>query len=69
MEFKAVSSSNIFGIAYDEDVQQLFVEFKGGARYRYDGVDKEEYDAFMDAPSKGSYFAENIKDNYPMQRV
>lgn len=69
MEFKAVVSSNLLGVAYDEDKQQLFVEFKGGAKYRYDGVDQDEYDNFMSASSKGQYFAQNIKDSYPYERV
>lgn len=69
MEFKAVVSSNLLGVAYDEDAQELFVEFKGGAKYRYDGVSPEEYESFMGSSSKGQYFAQNIKDNYPYQRV
>lgn len=69
MEFTAVASSNINGIAYKEASQELFVEFKGGSRYRYDGVDQDTYDDFMSSPSKGSFFAENIKDAYPTTRV
>lgn len=69
MEYTAVASSNINGVAYAEEAQELFVEFKGGARYRYDGVSPEEYADFMGAPSKGAYFASNIKDSYPCTRV
>lgn len=69
MEYTAVASSNINGVAYAEEAQQLFVEFKGGSRYRYDGVSPEDYQDFMDAPSKGAYFAANIKDSYPYVRV
>ena len=69
VEYKAVTSSNIQGIGYDPTTKELFVEFKGRSRYKYSGVQQEDYEDFMSAPSKGSYFADNIKDAYPCQRV
>lgn len=69
MEYQAVASSNINGVAYDAAKQELYIEFKGGARYKYSGVPEDDYDGLMGAPSKGQFFASNIKDAYPYQRV
>lgn len=68
VEFISVTSSNIQGIGYDDATKTLHVEFRGGARYTYAGVPKDEYEDFLNAPSKGSYLAENIKDVYPHTR-
>lgn len=65
VEFTSVASSNIQGMHYDDATQVLTVEFVGGARYRYTGVEQDEYDGLMSAASKGSYFADNIKNSYP----
>lgn len=69
MEYQAVVSSNILGIAYDEPTQALYVEFTSGGKYKYSGVPQTEYEDFMAAGSKGSYLAQNIKDVYPATRV
>ena len=69
MEFVSVLSSNIQGINYDKVAQVLTVEFKSGSRYAYRGVPEEVYDDFLEAGSKGSFFANSIKDSYPYTRV
>lgn len=69
MEFKAVISSNILGIAYDEDTQSMQVEFTNGGTYAYDAVPQEVYDDFLNASSPGTFFANNIKGSYGYSRV
>jgi hypothetical protein len=67
MQRKEVESSNIASIGYDPPT--LEVEFHHGGVYTYEGVPQEVYENFMAAPSKGRFFAENIKGKYPHQRV
>ena len=66
MEFQAVSSSNIRGIAWENET--LWVEFTNGSTYKYDGVPESEYEAFLEAGSPGQFFAAHIKSNYPFTR-
>lgn len=63
----AVRSSNIRHIDYEPDARRLTVEFDGGARYAYAGVDPETYQAFLAAPSKGGFFHGHIKGRYSYQ--
>lgn len=69
VEYKAVTSSNILGVGYEPETRTLYVEFKGGKRYRYLNVPEEEYEAFIAAPSPGSFFHDSIKDVYQTQRM
>lgn len=57
-------SSNIAGVGYDHDTQELTVQFHSGRRYTYDSVPESVYDALMAADSKGRYFNDNIKNQY-----
>jgi hypothetical protein len=38
-------------------------------RYDYFDVPREEYDAFLDASSRGAYFSANIRDRYKTERI
>lgn len=68
-EFQSVNSSNIFGVSYNSEAEMLIVEFRSGKKYRYGGVPQEEFDDFMASPSKGAFFAANIRDAYPYSPV
>lgn len=66
MEHTAVKSSNLHSVGYDPDAQSLEVRFKGkdgapGTLYRYEGVTAKEHAAFMASESKGTHFAQHIK--------
>jgi len=69
MEREVVSSSNIRSIGYDSDSMTLEVEFNSGAVYQYQGVPQSEYDALMNAGSKGTHFNANIKNRYPSSKL
>jgi len=69
MQRTRVSSSNIASVGYDPESQVLEVEFHGGGVYRYSSVPARVYDAFLRAPSKGSYFHSHVKDIYPCRQV
>jgi len=59
-----VSSSAIVRIEYNELSHELQVTFTGGRTYTYYGVPREVYVRFINAPSKGQFFNEYIKDRY-----
>jgi hypothetical protein len=60
-QMQAVESSNISAIGYDQDTDELFIEFKNGNVYVYKEVPFEMYTAMMDADSKGSFFYKHIR--------
>jgi hypothetical protein len=69
VEWIPVNSSNLAAVAYQEDLKLLLVEFKGGQVYNYAQVSKDVYEGLMSAKSQGSYFASNIKNFYPCEKV
>ncbi len=64
-----VQSSNIASVGYDPESQLLEVEFKDGAVYRYLGVPASLYQSLMQAPSKGTFLHEQVKDRFTHQRI
>jgi KTSC domain len=60
-----VDSSNVVSIGYDDVLE---VELKGGL-YRYRGVPRPLYLALMAAESKGRFINQEIKNNYPCEKV
>jgi hypothetical protein len=43
----------------------LFVTFKTGTTYQYEGVPSSVYTDLVNADSKGKFFVENIRTNFP----
>ena len=64
-----VQSEAIRAIDYDEERAKLFVTFHDGDRYVYVGVPGEVHRSFIDADSKGQFFAYEIRDQYPYNKV
>lgn len=64
-----VLSEAIREISYDPQRAKLFVTFNDGDRYVYVGVPGEVHRSFMDADSKGQFFAYEIRDQYPYNKV
>lgn len=69
MDRDFVDSSNIESIGYDENSLTLEVEFKGGSVYEYSGVPEHIYIELKEASSVGSYFNQNIRNDYPTSKV
>lgn len=69
MERVFVSSSNIRTIGYHAESMTLEIEFNNGAVYQYQGVSQAEYDAFMNAGSKGTHLNANIKNRFPCVKL
>lgn len=65
-----VQSSNLQAVRYEPSTRQLFVRFRTeGREYRYDGVSVSTFEELLAAPSKGGYFAANIRSSYPYTRL
>ena len=64
-----VDSAAISDIRYDQDRAKLFVRFIDGDEYVYVGVPGEVHRSFVDADSKGRFFAYEIRDRYPYNRI
>lgn len=69
MDRKRVNASNICSIGYDAGRQVLEVEFTSGSIAQYSGVSPEVHRRFMNAPSPGSFFQDQIDENFPATRV
>lgn len=61
----AVESTTLATVAYDEARELLQLEFCGRAIYRYFGVPATVHQALLGAPSKGSYFNQAIRGQFP----
>lgn len=64
-----VQSSQINAVAYDLENSHLFVEFKGGGTYRYEGVPMEKVKAMLKHESAGRYLSGFIKGTHPCIKV
>jgi lysyl-tRNA synthetase class 2 len=64
-----VSSDAISDIRYDESRSKLFVRFHDGDEYVYVGVPGEVHRSFLDADSKGQFFAYEIRDRFPFNKL
>jgi lysyl-tRNA synthetase class 2 len=64
-----VESEAISDIDYDEVRAKLFVRFIDGDQYVYVGVPGEVHRSFVDAESKGRFFAAEIRDQYPYNKL
>ena len=62
-------STPIRAIRYDEERQRLLVRFIDGDEYAYVGVPGEVHRSFVDAPSKGRFFAEAIRGKFPYNKL
>lgn len=61
------SNSNITSIGYDG--KDLYIKYCSGATYSYENVPVKVYEELVQAPSKGRYINEQIKNAYPCKRV
>lgn len=64
-----VESSNIAEVGYDGETETLYVTFKNGATYGYLRVPAKKAMALLNAPSKGAYLADHIRDVYDTVRA
>jgi len=69
MDDSMSNTSNIRSCTYDGAKMELTLEFASGGKYRYFGVDMEEFEAMQEAESKGSFFAKHIRPSKTWQRL
>lgn len=69
MERKKVNAANVRSVGYDARNRVLEVEFSNGGIYQYSGVSEEVHRRLLNGPSPGSYFHDNIEEDFPSKRV
>lgn len=67
MNMILVESSNVESVGYDGST--LYVSFRSGSEYAYDGVPYEIYKGLLDSPSKGRYLHANVYGTYASRRI
>ena len=69
MDFIYVDSSNVEQIGYNAEWSEVHVIFKNGLLYVYSEVPPDVWEAFRNAPSKGTFLNDVIKKGgYPYRR-
>ena len=69
MERKRLNASIIRSAGYDARNRVLEIEFSSGSITQYTGVSEEVYRRLVNAPSPGSYFRDEIEENFTAKRV
>lgn len=64
-----VTSSAIVAINYNSDTLILRITFKDNSIYDYYEVPEIIAQQFLNAPSKGKYYAQYIKGRFNQQRI
>ncbi len=68
IELTPVTSSNVAALGYDEENQELHVEFLGGGLYIYEGVPPEVAFKVQTATSIGKAIDEHCKDCFSFRK-
>ncbi len=69
MERKRISASNIRAVGYDQGNRVLEIEFTNGSIIQYSGVSAEVHRRLINAPSPGSYYRDEIEENFSAKRL
>ncbi|WP_433625853.1 KTSC domain-containing protein [Halomicrococcus sp. NG-SE-24] len=64
-----VASSNLASVGYEPEEEVLEIAFRSGGVYRYFDVPDDVYRDLLSARSHGSYFHENVRDQYEYRRI
>lgn len=64
-----VVSSNLKSIGYNKEKKILEIEFNSNAIYQYFDVPERLFNLLMNAPSKGEFHSDFIKDNFSYQKI
>ncbi len=64
MVLEPVDSSALDAAGYDAERRELHVAYKGGRAYVYLDVPPETYEAFLRAPSKGTFVNAEVKPRH-----
>lgn len=69
IDIKPVRSRDLALIGHDRETGTLEIVFRAGGVYRYQNVPENVYHALMAAPSHGTFFQKNIKNQYAYLKV
>lgn len=69
IEVVPVDSSNANYVGYNPKKKLLYVEFRGGALYRYSGVPKVIFEGLQQTDSFGRYLNQKVKGKYDFVKV
>ena len=70
MTWLQIDSKMLSAVAYDAEKQILHLRFrKTGDVYRYFEFPATEYQAFLDAESRGRFFLAHIRDHFRHERL
>ena len=69
MNRTGVISKNLKSVGHEPLSATLEVEFLDGKVYQYEKVPTSIFKSFLQAASKGTYFAKEIKKKYTSKRV
>ena len=67
--FEKVSSSYIDAISYNEDNQELRVQFSSGVTWRYFDVPPAIHVSLLLSESTGKYFAKEIRGQFKGRKI
>ena len=67
--FEPVTSSYIDAIAYNEDTQELRVQFKSGVTWRYMDVPPAVHVSLLISESTGKYFAKEVRGVFSGRKI
>jgi KTSC domain len=69
MEHKPVNTEKIKSVGYDAGARMLEIEFRDGSIKQYANVSREIHRKLMSASSIGSFFADNIEEEFTVKRI
>jgi hypothetical protein len=69
MERKRISASNIRSAGFDSRSRVLEIEFSDGSIIQYSGVSDEVHRRFVNSPSPGSYYRDQIEESFTAKRI
>jgi hypothetical protein len=69
MQRKALASTAVASVGYDDATLVLEIEFSSGRIYQYAEVPRSVYEWLLRTPSKGGYVARMINDRYPYRDI
>ncbi|HDS1201893.1 TPA: KTSC domain-containing protein [Shewanella algae] len=67
--FESPESSTIVRVGYDDESSILIVEFKTTGTYNYFDVPHHIFERMRNAPSRGSFLAQEVKNTYRYART
>lgn len=64
-----VNSSHLYKVGYNIESSTLYIEFNNGDKYKYYNVPSANVLTLLNAPSAGTYFWQEIRDNFSFEKV